>query len=109
MRAELVWWELDGTGRTIDSLNEHLRTGAVEPWAQVPGLRLKLWIADRAGNRWGAVMIWENERPAHLPPNLAAGLIGRPPTHRLAFDVEAAVEGHWSPAGPGEPGPAPPR
>jgi hypothetical protein len=96
MRADLAWWDLDGTSQTIDTLREHLRDGAVTPWADVPGLRLKFWIADRDHNRWGAVMLWENDRPAELPPNLAAGLIGRPPTHRMSFDVEATVEGHYS-------------
>lgn len=93
MRVDIAWWDLDGTPQTIDSLREHLRDGAVAAWSDVPGLRLKFWIADRQRNRWGAVMLWEADRPDGLPPNRAAQLIGRPPTHRTRFDVEATVEG----------------
>jgi trans-2,3-dihydro-3-hydroxyanthranilate isomerase len=95
MRIDLAWWELEGSHQSIDSLREHLRDGTVDTWAEVPGLRLKLWIADGEHNRWGAVMIWEADRPADLPlpPNRAAELIGRPPDHRTRFELEAAVEG----------------
>lgn len=95
MRVDIAWWDLDGSAQTIDSLRVHLRDDAVAPWAEVPGLRLKFWMADREGNRWGAVMLWEDDRPADrpLPPNRAADLIGGPPTHRFRFEVEATVEG----------------
>lgn len=65
-------------------------------WAAVPGLRLKFWISDPVGNRWGAVMVWAPGHPADgqpLPPNRAADLIGYPATERVRFDVEATVEG----------------
>jgi hypothetical protein len=95
VRVDIAWWDLDGSAQTIATLREHLRDGAVEPWARVPGLRLKFWMADHENNRWGAVMLWEGECPdlATLPPNAAAELIGRPPDHRSRFDVEATVEG----------------
>lgn len=95
MKAMIAWWDLSHSEQTIDSLREHLRDGGVKPWADVPGLRLKLWIADRAGNRWGAVMLWETLPGADqpLPPNLALKLIGYPPTERVRFDVEATIEG----------------
>jgi hypothetical protein len=98
MRVDIAWWDLDGSPQTIDSLRSHLRDDALPAWADVPGLRLKFWIADRGANRWGAVMLWETDRPADqaLPPNRAAELIGRPPKHRLRFTVEAAVEGRHS-------------
>jgi hypothetical protein len=65
----------------------------------VPGLRLKFWISDRPGNRWGAVMLWEPGYPGEhqrLPPHRAAELIGYPPTERALFDVEATVEGRYT-------------
>ncbi|RFU86771.1 hypothetical protein DY218_10385 [Streptomyces triticagri] len=97
MRADLVWWSLDDTagGQTVDSLSEALSDGDVREWTEVPGLAAKFWLSDRAGNRWGAVMIWSGERPpnAELPPNRAAELIGAPPTFRTAFDVEAVACG----------------
>jgi trans-2,3-dihydro-3-hydroxyanthranilate isomerase len=95
MRVDIAWWELDGSDQTIDSLREDLGDGAVDEWAQVAGLRLKLWMADRARNRWGAVMLWEPDRPTDgpLPPNRAAEMIGRPADHRTSFEVEVAVAG----------------
>jgi hypothetical protein len=98
VRADIAWWDLDGSGQDIDSLRAHLRDGVVAAWGGVPGLRLKFWMADRAANRWGAVMLWEADRPAGLalPPNRAAELIGAPPAHRFRFDVEAAAEGRHS-------------
>ncbi|MER5732506.1 hypothetical protein ABT084_29925 [Streptomyces sp. NPDC002138] len=94
MRVDIAWWELAGTGASIDALREHLREEAVDAWVDVPGLVLKLWIADRPGNRWGAVMLWTERPPTDtLPANRAAELIGGPPTHRSRFEVEAAVEG----------------
>lgn len=101
MRVDIAWWDLDGTGQTIESLRAHLRTDGAAPWIDVPGLRLKYWMADTEHNRWGAVMLWEHDRPLDrpLPPNLAAELIGRPPAHRYRFDIEAMVEGdHRLPA-----------
>jgi trans-2,3-dihydro-3-hydroxyanthranilate isomerase len=98
MRVDIAWWDLDGAHQTIESLQEHLRVGAFEPWIEVRGLQLKVWMADREHNRWDAIMLWESDRPADqpLPPNRAADLIGYPPTHRTRFDVEAAVEGAHS-------------
>ncbi|WP_433009015.1 hypothetical protein [Kribbella sp. CA-294648] len=95
MKATIAWWDLAGTGQTIDTLRAHLREEGVEPWAQVQGLRLKFWISDRETNRWGAVMLWETspDPAAPLPPNRATELIGSAPTHRMATEVEAVVEG----------------
>ncbi|MFE7313772.1 hypothetical protein ACFU7T_11775 [Streptomyces sp. NPDC057555] len=95
MKVTVSWWDLSESGQTIDSLRAQLREEGVEPWRQVHGLRWKLWISDRATNRWGAVMVWESAPgpAASLPPNRAAELIGYPPTHRMTTDVEAVVEG----------------
>lgn len=97
MNVVISWWDLAGSRQTIDSLRGYLRDEAVPVWAEVKGLRLKLWLSDRAGNRWGAVMVWESELDGdpgqQLPPHRAAELIGYPPTERLRFDVEASVEG----------------
>ncbi|SDQ98046.1 hypothetical protein [Actinopolyspora saharensis] len=95
MRAEIAWWELDGSPQTVDSLQAQLDEPTVLPWGEVPGLMVKFWIADLERNRWGAVMLWGDERPdnAELPPNRAAELIGFAPTHRFTFDVESLVPG----------------
>ena len=84
----------DRLGQTIDSLRDHLGDEGVAPWTNIHGLRLKLWISDRRGNRWGGVMLWDHGHPADgpMPPNRATELIGYPPTERVQFDVEAIVE-----------------
>lgn len=96
MKASITWWDLSQSDQTIESLREYLRDGGVEPWERVRGLRLKLWVADPVGNRWGAIMVWESDdfgAGQTLPPHKAVELIGYPPTERVRFDVEATVEG----------------
>ena len=95
MRVTVVWWDLARSHQTVESLERDLRDGSVEPWREVEGLRLKLWIADRERGRWGAVMWWDPDVPAGrpLPPNRAAELIGYAPDHRASFDVAAVAEG----------------
>ncbi|WP_245379956.1 hypothetical protein [Kibdelosporangium banguiense] len=96
----IAWWDLTHSKQTIDTLREHLREDGVKPWADVVGLRLKVWIADPAGNRWGAIMLWETvPDPWEMPPNKAAKLIGYPPTERIRFDVEATIEGVFTEPG----------
>ncbi|MFG2039760.1 hypothetical protein [Dactylosporangium sp. NPDC048998] len=97
MKATVTWWDLSESTQTIDSLREYLRDEGVLPWESVPGLRLKFWVSDRAGNRWGAVMLWDRDDvdPAVLPPHRASELIGYPPQQRIRFDVEATVEGRY--------------
>lgn len=101
MRVDIAWWDLDGTGQTIESLRAYLeRPEAVEPWHTLPGLGLKVWIADPEANRWGAVMLWSGRRPAAelLPPNTPAKLIGSPPGHRFVFRAEATAGQGIAPA-----------
>jgi hypothetical protein len=96
MKASITWWDLTESTQTIDSLREYLRDEGVQPWAAIKGLRLKFWISDRVGNRWGAVMLWETDdfgADQVLPPHRALELIGYPPTERVRFDVEATIEG----------------
>lgn len=108
MRATIAWWDLSRSEQTIDTLREYLRDEGVRPWEAVRGLRLKFWVADREGNRWGAVMLWESDGPGdqQLPPHKAAELIGYGPTERVRFDVEATVEGVHSLPGLSGLGPA---
>lgn len=106
MKVSIIWWELDESEQTIDSLREYLRDEGVQPWTAIAGLHQKFWVADRENNRWGAVTVWESaeaaERP--MPPQRATELIGYPPAQRQHFGVEATVEGgHFrvAPAGVG--------
>ncbi len=98
MIVDIVWWNLDGSTQTIDSLRNHLCEDMFERWRKVPGLRLKFWIADAEANRWGAVMLWDEARPPSylMPENKAQHLIGLPITQRARFSVDALVEGEKS-------------
>jgi trans-2,3-dihydro-3-hydroxyanthranilate isomerase len=95
MKVSIAWWNLDESAQTVDSLRAYLHDEGVAPWESVSGLCLKLWIADREHNRWGAIMLWQSNDAdqQRLPPNKAAELIGYGPTQRVAFEVEATVEG----------------
>lgn len=94
MTVDIVWWNLDGSTQTIESLRTHLSNGTIERWKNVPGLRLKLWIADAETNRWGAIMLWDQTRPASylMPQNEAQNLIGLPVAQRARFSIDASVE-----------------
>ncbi|GAB1688959.1 hypothetical protein [Krasilnikovia sp. M28-CT-15] len=92
MKVVVAWWDLDASTQTIESLRSFLRDEAVDAWSGLTGLRLKLWVADRRRNRWGAVQVWQSDGDLQQPlPMRAAELIGYPPTHREVFDLEAAV------------------
>ena len=97
MTVTIVWWDLTDSDATIEALEQDMRN-SIDAWHDVEGLRVKLWIADRENSRWGAVMWWDPDVPPEppLPPNRAAELIGRPPTHRTQFDVVATAEGKHS-------------
>ncbi|WP_369869748.1 PhzF family phenazine biosynthesis protein [Burkholderia cepacia] len=93
MIVDIVWWNLDGSEQSIESLKARVDDSTLARWSNVPGLREKHWIADEDRNRWGAIMLWDGERPpAHLlPPNDAQKLIGLPVAERLRFSVEASA------------------
>jgi hypothetical protein len=82
MIVDIAFWDLEA--HQLDALRASVD---VDAWTRVDGLRLKLWIADRGTCRWGAVMVWDPDRPDTLPPNRAAELIGRPADHRMRFEV----------------------
>jgi trans-2,3-dihydro-3-hydroxyanthranilate isomerase len=95
-RLVTVWWDLSESAQTIDSLRAYLRDQSVDAFAEVPGLRLKTWIADSETQRWGAVILWESTEASEGPvPSRAAELIGYPPTEVHTFDVEATVQGRY--------------
>ena len=94
MHVVVCWWDLSESTQSIESLRVFLRDEGIEPFTRYQGLRLKSWISDPFANRWGAVFLWESVEDAQAPmPPRATELIGYPPTHMYAFDVEANVEG----------------
>jgi hypothetical protein len=57
MHLQLVTFTLDGIGE--DAYAEHCAAAAPR-FAQQPGLRSKIWIAEPGGPLRGGVYLWEN-------------------------------------------------
>lgn len=94
MLVRIVLWSLADSKTTIPELRRYLADEAVDRFEEVPGLRLKTWIADEATERWGAVYLFEDAESAAAPmPSRARELIGKEPDLVEEFDVEATVEG----------------
>ena len=97
MLLRIVLWSLADSDVTIAELREYLRDESVDAFAEVPGLRFKAWISDEAGERWGAVYLWESAEAAEQPlPSRVRELIGKDPDLGETFEVEATVEGHFT-------------
>ena len=96
MLVRLVLWNLADSKTTIAELRRYLRDESVDAFSQVPGLRFKAWISDKATERWGAVYLWESAQAAEADlPSRARELIGKDPDIVEEFDVEATVEGRF--------------
>ncbi|MEO3766278.1 hypothetical protein [Streptomyces sp. B5E4] len=96
MHAVIVWWDLADSGQTIESLRHYLREESVSAFADVPGLRFKMWLSDPDADRWGAVLLWESEEASRQQlPSRAVELIGYQPRVAHTCDVEATVEGRF--------------
>jgi hypothetical protein len=66
----------------------------VPAFAEVPGLRLKLWISDDHTERWGAVYLFESREAADAEmPSRVRELVGKEPDVVEEFDLEASIEG----------------
>jgi hypothetical protein len=92
MVVRLVLWNLADSDTSIEELREYLRDEAVDAFAAVPGLLFKGWISDAAGERWGAIYLFESAAAAEQPlPSRARELIGKDPDLVEVFDLEASV------------------
>ena len=54
MILRFVLWSLADSKTTVQELRRYLRDEAVDAFANVPGLRFKLWFSDETTERWGA-------------------------------------------------------
>ncbi|HEX6699702.1 MAG TPA: YdhR family protein [Gaiellaceae bacterium] len=96
MVVRLVLWSLADSKTTIGELRRYVRDEAVDAFADVPGLRLKVWISDETTERWGAFYLFESAEAAERPlPSRVRELIGKDPEIAELFDVEATVEGRF--------------
>ncbi len=96
MLVRLLLWSLADAETTLEELRRALRDEIVNDAANVPGLRLKLWLSDEAGERFGAVELWESADLATLAVNRREReLIGKDPEVGEEFDLEASMEGRF--------------
>jgi hypothetical protein len=92
MVVRFVLWNLADTATSIEDLRIYLRDEAVEAFAEVPGILFKAWVSDAAGERWGAIYVFESAEAAEQPlPSRARELIGKDPEVVEIFDLEASV------------------
>jgi hypothetical protein len=92
MVVRFVLWNLADTATSIEDLRIYLRDEAVEAFAEVPGILFKAWVSDAAGERWGAIYVFESAEAADQPlPSRARELIGKDPEVIEIFDLEASV------------------
>ncbi|KAE9777090.1 hypothetical protein GRW30_24170 [Escherichia coli] len=92
MIMECVWWELGPGEPDIKQLQAQLEQVDLVAWQRIHALQVKYWIMNELPPRWGAVMVWRDDKPelAALPLNAAAEVIGREPDVRLRFIVAAS-------------------
>ncbi|HSC91652.1 MAG TPA: YdhR family protein [Gaiellaceae bacterium] len=97
MIVRIVLWSLSDAAMGVAELREYLRDESVPAYAEVPGLRLKLWISDEGTERWGAVYLFESREAADAPmPSRVRELVGKDPDLVEEFDLEASVEGRFA-------------
>jgi Putative mono-oxygenase ydhR len=95
--VRIVLWSLADSKTSIHELRLYLRDESVDAFADVPGLRLKAWISDEAGERWGAFYLFESREAADQPlPGRVRELAGKDPDLVEEFDLEATVEGRYA-------------
>ena len=97
MIVRIALWSLADSKSTIEELRRYLRDESVDAFEEVDGLRFKAWLSDQAGERWGAVYLFESVDAARQElPSRARELIGKDPDLVEEFDVEATVEGRYA-------------
>jgi hypothetical protein len=94
--VRFVLWNLADSQTNVEELRRYLRDESVDRFAEVEGLRFKVWVSDAATERWGAIYVWESVEAARQPlPSLVRELIGKEPDIAEEFDVEATIEGRF--------------
>jgi hypothetical protein len=90
--ARLVLWSLADSKTTVDELRRVVRDEVAPEAAAVPGLRFKGWLSDEAGERWGAIEVWESRELADLAAHeRERELIGKDPEVGEEFELEASA------------------
>ena len=97
MIVRLVLWNLADADLSVADLRGYLRDESVPAFAEVAGLRLKLWVSDEHTDRWGAVYLFESREAAEQElPSRVQELVGKEPDIVEEFDLEASIEGQFA-------------
>ena len=97
MIVRLALWSLADADLSVADLRRYLAEESVPAFAEVPGLRLKLWVSDEHTDRWGAVYLFESREAADAPvPSRVSELVGKDPNLVEEFDLEASIEGRFA-------------
>jgi hypothetical protein len=97
MIVRLVLWSLADADLSVAELRRYLGEEAVPAFAEVEGLRLKLWVSDEHTERWGALYLFESREAAEQPlPSRVRELVGKDPDIVEEFDLEASIEGRFA-------------
>ena len=67
MVVRFVLWNLADTTTSVEELRDYLRDEAVDAFETVRGILFKAWISDAAGERWGAIYLFESAAAADQP------------------------------------------
>lgn len=93
MIVRLVLWSLADSKTTVEELRRVLGDELAGEAERVPGLRLKLWVSDEAGERWGSLELWESAELAAVPVHAREReLIGKDPEVGEEFELERLVD-----------------
>jgi hypothetical protein len=89
MHVQIVEFEVQGMGRAE---YEAMCVEIAPAFAELPGLRAKLWIADPRSNRAGGIYTWEDSEAcdSYLESELYAAVVANPALANLRsrrFDV----------------------
>jgi hypothetical protein len=91
--VRLVLWSLADSKTTIEELRRVVRDELAPGLEKVSGLRLKAWVSDEPGERWGSIELWDApelaERPVH---ERERELIGKEPEIGEEFELEGLIE-----------------
>lgn len=91
MKIEIVYWCLQDKYFDLDVLRKTIDEKSLSNWRNVDALNEKIWVENEKEGWWGAIMIWDGEKPdlCDLPANVSRDILQRAPDFRMSFDINA--------------------
>ncbi|MEF2482178.1 hypothetical protein V4D09_02595 [Vibrio mimicus] len=89
MNIELACWVLGDKDCSVDVLNDLIDETCLSDWKNVNQIDEKIWVEDVNGKYWGALVIWNDDKPPlmSLPKNAPKEILGRDPDIRFFFNI----------------------